>query len=169
MGKPTRASASRRRILVQSSDSPCFELESWTDLLDKAGHDIIELKIQVNPFSLFNCICTLNHVSDWISADPKVQYLSGAVEEFKKDRNIDVVRQLCNRAKHFHRRKDSPTTVVHSGYGAGRYGVGAYGVGEPTYLVEVESVMLDVTDVLSAARAKWETLRDRGGLTRSRS
>jgi hypothetical protein len=147
--------------MAHSTDSPCFELESWTQLLDKAGHDLIELKLLVNPYSIFNCICTLNHVPDWISADPKFRHLSAVVEEFKKDRNIDVVRQLCNRAKHFSRKDVSPATEVHTGYGSGRYGVGAYGVGEPTYLVEVDGSMLNVMDVLSAAHAKWETLRTR--------
>jgi hypothetical protein len=145
--------------MVQSTDSPCFELVSWTDLLDKAGHDLIELKLQVNSYSLFNCICTLNHIADWISADPRYESLSAQVDEIKKERNVEIVRQLCNRAKHFSRNKVSPTTQVHNGYGSGRYGLGNYQEGEPSYLVEVDGSMLNVLDVLSAARSKWEALR----------
>jgi hypothetical protein len=155
--------------MARSTDSPCFELESWTDPLAKAGDDLIDLKLNTNSHSLFNCVCTLNHIPDWISADPEAEHLAASVEEFKKDRNIELVRQLCNRAKHFRRKKDSPATAVLDGYGSGRYGVGAYGQGKPTYLVELDGEMLDVTKVLSAARAKWETLRDAGGLTKSRS
>jgi hypothetical protein len=98
--------------MVQSTDSPCFELVSWTDLLEKAGHDLIELELHVNSYSLFNCICTLNHIPDWISADPGYEHLSARVEEIKKERNVETVRQLCNRAKHFSRKKASPTTEV---------------------------------------------------------
>jgi hypothetical protein len=154
--------------MAQSSDPPCFQLESWTHLLDKAGYDLNELQLGVNSYSLFNCLCTVNHIPDWIAKDPTSKHLRPLVEKFKKDPNINAVRQLCNRAKHFERNKKSPVTEVQSGYGAGRYGVGEYGVGEPTYLVEIGGKMLDVTEVLSAARAKWETLRHPGGLFKSK-
>jgi hypothetical protein len=70
--------------MVQSTDSPCFELVSWTDLLEKAGHDLLELELHVNSYSLLNCICTLNHIPDWISADPGYEHLSARVEEIKR-------------------------------------------------------------------------------------
>jgi hypothetical protein len=148
--------------MVQSTDSPCFELLSWTDLLDKAGNDLIDLHLLVNSYSLFNCLCTLNHIPDWISADPKCANIAVFVEEIRKDRNVDTVRQLCNRAKHFSRKPVSPLTEVHDGYGSGRYGVGAYQDGEPSYFVEVEGAMENVIVVLSAARAKWESIRHVG-------
>src|ERR1700734_59984 len=69
--------------MARSTDSPCFELESRTDLLAKAGNDLIDLKLNTHSHSLFNCVCTLNHMPDWISADPEAKHLAASGEELE--------------------------------------------------------------------------------------
>src|ERR1700733_14086099 len=122
--------------------TPCFELREWTDLLVKARSDLSRLETLVNAYDVFNCLCTLNHIPDWIRSDEQQNAsVKAAAENLKKNSKVDAVRQLCNRAKHFKITDKSPRTEMEIGFGAGRYGRGGYGVGEPFYAVEVDGQM----------------------------
>lgn len=144
-----------------SNDKPLFELGNWTDLLQKAKFDFSKLDAQVNSYDLFNCLCTVNHIPDWIEKDSGVaeSVKEAAASLCQNNQNISVVRQLCNRAKHFTRQDFSPNTKQQTGYGAGRYGKGPYGVGEPTYAVEVNGEMVNVLNLMRAVIGEWEKLR----------
>jgi hypothetical protein len=140
--------------------SPLFELINWTDLLQKAKADFSELDEQVNSYDLFNCLCTVNHISDWIEKDSAVveTVKQAASNLAKNNQRVYAVRQLCNRAKHFERKDSSPNTNQQSGYGAGRYGKGSYGIGEPTYEVEVCGEMVNVLKLMRDVIGEWEKL-----------
>lgn len=140
--------------------SPFFELRNWTDLLQKAKTDFSKLDELVNSYDLFNCLCTVNHIPDWIEKDPKV---AEAVKQaganlYEINPGVRVVRELCNRAKHFERKDSSPETNQQSGFGAGRYGKGPYGIGEPTYEVEVCGEMINVLNLMRDVIGEWEKL-----------
>jgi hypothetical protein len=139
---------------------PLFELGNWTDLLQKAKVDFSKLDEQVNSYDLFNCLCTVNHIPDWIKKDSKVTEalkLTGA-NLYSTNPNIRLVRELCNRAKHFERKSSSPETNQQFGYGTGRYGMGSYGIGEPTYEVEVGGKMVNVLKLMRNVIEEWEKL-----------
>jgi hypothetical protein len=140
--------------------APCFELVDWTDLLVKAGSDLSRLETLVSSYDVFNCLCTLNHIPDWISKDEKQNAsVKEAAANLKQNPKVDAVRQLCNRAKHFKVADKSPRTRMEVGFGAGRYGRGDYGVGEPSYTAEVDGQTMSVLDLLRDVAAEWEKLR----------
>jgi hypothetical protein len=139
--------------------TPCFELREWTELLVKAQSDLSRLESSVNAYDVFNCLCTLNHIPDWIRNDEKQNAtVKTAAENLMKTSKVDAVRQLCNRAKHFKITDKSPRTQMEIGFGAGRYGRGEYGVGERSYAVEVDGQMTNVLEILRDVAAEWEKL-----------
>ena len=149
------------------SDAPCFELENSLDLLRKAQHDFAQLDREVNSYDLFNFLCTVNHLADWAERERGLpRGFKHHVARLRKKLEIRTIAALCNRAKHFERRKDSPSpsTKVARVWSAGRYGKGPWGVGEPTYEVEVEGVMKDLLGFARSVLDEWEDVFKRHGL-----
>ncbi|MDD5587418.1 MAG: hypothetical protein PHY92_10785, partial [Alphaproteobacteria bacterium] len=116
----------------------------------------------VNSYDLFNFLCTIEHLHDWTEKDGSI--LKTDIPDNRAG-TLNVVRLLCNRAKHFKKvRTDqkgkvgetAPDTCVKKGYGMGRFGVGLYGVGEPSYTVDVEGTETHVLQICKEAMAIWE-------------
>jgi hypothetical protein len=135
-------------------DSPLFELKNSSDLFKKAKWNFSKLNQLINSYDLFDCLCTLNHVPDWIKNDPHSATLTSEVETIQRKPIVDATRKLCNRAKHFD--AFAPKTNMQFGYGAGRYGVGAFGTGEPSYEVEVAGQTMGVLDLIQHVIQEWE-------------
>ena len=146
--------------LVEKFDTACFDLVTAADLLKKAEHDIQCLDRVMNSYDLFNFLCTLNHIPDWILEPLKAEALA-----LKRDNmNLDLVRKLCNRSKHFKKKENDPDTVVRSGFGQGRFGKGGFGHGEPSYVVVDDSNneinMLELAH--SALETWWKFFGEKG-------
>ncbi len=142
--------------------SPLFELKKSSDLFKKAKWNISKLNERVSSYDLFDCLCTINHIPDWIKNDPQTKALTRKVEKIEEEPIVDAVRKLCNRAKHFN--APAPKTKMQFGYGKGRYGVGAYGAGEPSYEVEVNGQMMNVLDLVRDVIQEWERFLTAHGL-----
>lgn len=86
------------------------------DLLEKARYDFELFETTATSYSLFNLLYDLTHLHDWITKDEKFDLVKEKADELKeKDYEIKLVRQLCNRAKHFEKRHASPETMYQSG------------------------------------------------------
>ena len=136
-----------------------FELKNCVDLFKKAKHDFARLDELASLYDLFNLVCTLNHLPDWIKKDERgmlPELFRRDADRLAKSDEMETIRQLCNRAKHFEKRKDYPKISIMKGYGAGRYGKGPYGVGEPSYEVEIGGKMVSVVDLCGDLLRKWE-------------
>jgi hypothetical protein len=143
-------------------DPAHFELESFRDLYAKAEYDLARLDKLVNSYDLFNFLCTIDHLHDWAEQDgniPKADLPDNMTGV------LNVVRLLCNRAKHFRKTRvnqkgkvleAAPDTCVKKGYGMGRYGIGLYGVGEPSYTVDVDGTETPVLQLCKEAFAIWK-------------
>jgi hypothetical protein len=51
-------------------DNPLYELKNSSDLFKKAKWNFSKMDEQVNSYDLFDCLCTMNHIPDWIKNDP---------------------------------------------------------------------------------------------------
>lgn len=134
-----------------------FELVSALDLFKKAQHDFDKLNKLVNSYDLFNFLCTINHIEDWVEHDAKLKEQGVLPLGNRIDGSpLNTIRLLCNRAKHFEEKNSHPDTKVKKGYGMGRYGVGLYGVGEPSYYVEHNGNDINVLELCKEALQLWE-------------
>jgi len=148
-------------------DPVSFELQSYKDLFKKAQHDLAQLEKRVNSYDLFNFICTLNHLHDWVEAE------TGKNCPRDKGSDLELIQRLCNRAKHFRKVRSSekgkvletaPDTKVQRGFGISFYGRSFYGSGEPSYIITRD----DGTEVTAlvlcrSALAIWEDYLKREG------
>lgn len=135
-------------------NSAHFELVDYRDLYNKAQHDFAKLNNLVNSYDLFNFLCTVNHIHDWAKKDIQ---LSGVTLPDNRTGKLNIVRQLCNRAKHFKKGQGSPDTTVKKGWGTGRYGVGKWGIGEPSYTVTADGQEVSVLEICKDALTEWES------------
>jgi hypothetical protein len=145
-------------------ESPLFELTNCADLLNKAKHDLAALEKQVNSYDLFNCLCTVNHLKDWVRQDPQTVGIRDEAKRLGENPKVLTIENLCNHAKHFGRSREpryQVKTEMLSGYNSGRYGMGPYGIGEPTYEVDLSGEMVNVLDLLRDVIGEWEKLLKR--------
>jgi hypothetical protein len=150
-----------QKSIKRENDTACFELESYRDLYEKARHDFDKLNTEVNSYDLFNFLCTIHHLSDWVKALLRAKDLAKDLKFPKileESKELEIIRDLCNRAKHFNKDRNSVVkeTSSQQGYGMGRYGMGEYGVGEPSYTVTVDGQKLDVLELCREALGIWE-------------
>jgi len=131
-------------------DTPSFELASYKDLFIKARYDLGKLDELVNSYDLYNYLCTINHLYDWVKKETNV-----SPPERNKGGTLEIVRLLCNRAKHFDK-VNAPDTEVKKGFGTGRFGVGLFGVGEPSYLVTIGDKQINLLTICKDAFDIWE-------------
>ena len=142
-----------------------FEWSSYLDLFAKSRRDLERTWTRPNLDDLFNLVCTVNHICDWIHND------SRATPGVKRDaRNLSVndpdvsaVRQLCNGAKHLRAR--TPSRRSRAKYWFERP-LSSVAVSrhmplhrhEVKYLVEIDGRECDLLEVVEAALTKWVTL-----------
>ncbi len=126
-----------------------YELKTATDLLKKAKMEFQELHNSPNEFVLFNLLCTLNHLRDWILPAGHKSYKekeeTGCMltkeEEFHKslhtNKNYVIVNSLCNASKHFKKKERTPETHIKCGFFAGKNEAG-HSLNYRHYYVEIE-------------------------------
>lgn len=132
-------------------DSASFELQSYKDLFTKAQHDFSRMEKIVNSYDLFNYLATINSLHDWVLHEAKYDCPRPAGGE------LDLIRRLCNRSKHFEKKPSHPSTTVQTGYGMGRYGVGLYSVNEPSYKVtRDDGTEISILDLCKSALQIWK-------------
>lgn len=88
-----------------------YDLRSARDLFGKAQRDAAALQNEQTDDTLFNLLCTLKHLRDWICPGGHASYVGRSpslwtpAEKFHDalhhDPSYNVVRDLCNNAKHF--------------------------------------------------------------------
>jgi hypothetical protein len=140
-------------------DTASFELQNYKDLFIKAKADLGKLDKLVNSYDLFNYLVTINHLHDWVKEE------TGNDCARPVGGDLDLVRRLCGRSKHFKKRPIHPPTTVNTGYGMGRYGVGLYGVGEPSYLVtQDDGTEVPILDLCKSALQTWDDYLKLNGL-----
>lgn len=106
-----------------------YDLQTPRDLYKKAVRDLEELWHSPHDYLLFNVLCTLNHLRDWIWPEGHLTYEHRPREKWSRaekfheqlhwDENYQLVRDLCNQAKHFRTRSDSLSTDVIEGFRVG--------------------------------------------------
>lgn len=153
------------------------ELKSFVQLYDKALHDHAKLDLY-DSYSIFNILCTLNHLIDWAASDeslPKAardQALS--VEKILKKKSLCdedgylattpemslyplfVVRGLCNSAKHFNARYKTEMQE-HFAFGRSAFGDA---MGRNFYFYDDSSSRVNVCGCIDAAMAYWSRFRN---------
>jgi hypothetical protein len=138
---------------------------SAVDLLRKSQLDFGRFDEEVNSHNVFNFLCTLNHIPDWVIKDETLpKDAREEAEKLKKEHDVNLIRQLCNRAKHFRKKASDPTTRVQSGFGHGRFGKGPFGVGEPSHEVKDGGTYVNVLHIGRRALTAWEQFFTRHGL-----
>lgn len=88
-----------------------FGLNGPDALFKKAQNDMVEFHESPNEWNLFNLLCTLNHLRDWICPGGWKSYRDitevawTPAQRFHRQLHDDddfiIVRDLCNNAKHF--------------------------------------------------------------------
>lgn len=93
-----------------------FELGGPFDLFKKCQSDFVRFENEPSHYTLFNLVTSLSHLRDWIWPYGHEQYSlasDGDREEIDlhralhSDPNYDLVRGLCNSAKHFRSNLDA--------------------------------------------------------------
>ena len=86
-------------------DNGFFRLKTPYDLFCKVKCDFEDYCKNPNDYSLFNLLCGLNHLREWIEKyqnnhkfDSKPQFF---VSKLLNDSDYKVIKELCNNAKHF--------------------------------------------------------------------
>ncbi len=140
---------------MTESSNPLPSLRDAKDLLQKAKLDLEAFNTEPGDYHLFNLLCSLNHISDWILKDPSMPLsVSTKVVSLTKEKNVDLIRQLCNRVKHF--RKRNAPNIDRTGFGVLPFGVGRFGVAE--YFIQNNDELLLIQDICVAAYKVWEVL-----------
>jgi hypothetical protein len=135
-------------------------------LLEKARREIVDFHESNSLERLFDACCTLNHLRDWICPNVDARRASRNWPEGPEERlaaelwemhEYQIVRGLCNRAKHFvftKKNSDPVTGIVHGAcVGLARCGDS---LGQTYYLVGVNGVAhQDVRDLLIAVLCKY--------------
>ena len=142
---------------------PFFELESCIGLFEKAKQDFVKLEQDVNSHDLFNFLCTVGHLPEWINKE------RGLPREFRREASrlsktveMKIIQALCSRAKHFRKKQHEPTTKT-SRWFAQR--ISAEGelrleeeVGKPVYEVQINEKMVDVVELCRGILGRWQLL-----------
>ena len=114
--------------MMKKLDTPLFELKNSKNLFEKAKRDYESFEKFRTSEDLFNFICTINHLHDWVKNEAKEKddeiNTPFDKEPHKKDKNkkltypadiLHLIRYMCNRAKHFKRKENSPSTFIKEG------------------------------------------------------
>lgn len=88
-----------------------FTLRSPENLYEKAKRDFAAFHRDQTADNLFNLLCTLNHLREWICPTSHQEYERRSPDSWSpeehlhhdlwEDPDFQVVRDLCNNAKHF--------------------------------------------------------------------
>lgn len=140
-------------------DGGHWELQTAGDLFRKAERDLKRFDAKPNAYVLFDLLVTLNHIWDWVQNDDTIpRDVKSNAPSQATHREIKLVLELCNRAKHFKRGNAPDTTHVRSGT-LGTVGAQLPFVlgGVPMYLVNDGGDFRDVREVAFSALTTWKT------------
>lgn len=150
-----------------SVDCPgLFELRTARQLFEKAKKDAELFWTQPTDENLFNYLCTLNHLRDWICPGGWDSYKGKAPDEknaeerihaeLNEDTDYNIIRALCNNAKHFNDRDGvgSRTGIVKDA----RFGLARYGdhFSQRYLLVDHKDIRVIAGNVLNRYRAFFD-------------
>ena len=131
------------------------------DLLKKARYDLKLFEERASSYDLFNLIVDLTHICDWIENDKRFEsdkHLESIKRRAKhlsyKDKEGVLVRQLCNKAKHF---KKNPSTE-HRSAGQSAAQLGMVQRVPASFSVTVDGEKVDVLKLCQSVLKKWETM-----------
>jgi len=142
-----------------------FELRTPRQLFEKAKKDAELFWTQPTDENLFNYLCTLNHLRDWIcpwgpnSYEKKPEGKRTAEEnlyaELHADPDFSIVRALCNNAKHFNDHDIGYRTSIVEGF---RCDLGRCGdrLNQRYLLVDREDIRVIAGNVLNRYQAFFD-------------
>jgi hypothetical protein len=118
-----------------------------------------------NDYLLFNLLCTLNHLRDWFHPSGEKAYKGKAEQDYIKeerfhaelsdDADYEVVRKLCNSAKHFHDRGIGRRTNSFCGFSAGFSGAGDR-LGQHNYTIDGEDIRLVMARIFNKYKVHFD-------------
>lgn len=128
-----------------------FELSTPYDLFCKAKHDLKVFCEKPSSYNLFNLVCVLNHLREWIEKDQSYDRKSKQLcVELNKNQNYKIIKAVCNNAKHF--RNISQHYSVFEGFRCGFNRAGDR-LGQRNYMVDGQ----DVRDIVSKVFNEYKT------------
>jgi hypothetical protein len=152
-----------------------FLWEDYRGLFVKAEREQASLRISMDHDVLFNYLCTVTHICDWIRNDPRVKgipAIEADADRIRRDPEAHAIRELCNGAKHLDLtgRALPPVLVSYKSWAerlitsVRRSRRMPLNEGETKVLVTVDGVARDVLDVAQSVLTKWRGLLTMHGL-----
>jgi hypothetical protein len=137
------------------------------DLLKKAQRDISDYWDSQDLSALFNALCTLNHLREWICPNSKIRMSARdwpatpeevLFQNLWDNEHVQVVRQLCDRSKHFKTRGADAAHGVVEGFNVGLSGAGDR-LDQTYHVVDGEDVRVPLAGVLREYLAFFDARR----------
>jgi len=132
-----------------------FELRTAQDLLDKAKRDYEACKANPSADLVFNLVCTLNHVSDWADKDEETRIPAAEVGHVSSSDEARIVRQLCNRFKHFEKKSGHPEVSHRPGGAFSSAFSDGFDNAPEAYVVDDRGEQLDILSICSSLIQLW--------------
>jgi len=130
-------------------------LSTAQDLFEKAKTEYQRFVKKPNDCQLFNLLCTVNHLKEWIAAESLYPWTEEFCQQLNDDEDYKRVKELCNGIKHYKRdpkrNKNAPRPSKSEGFYAGISRAGD-SLNQKNYFVEEQ----DIRDVLSHVLKKYE-------------
>ena len=140
-----------------SNNEEFFEL-STEALFEKTRNDVQAFMNEMNDNNLLNVIFSLNHLREWIYPPGYNAYREKNAGELTaeeqihsdlhNDENYQIIRKLCNRAKHVQISNSNHQTEMKEGLIAGIARAGDR-LGQRNYLVDNKDIRTIMANVLS--------------------
>lgn len=128
-----------------------FELKTPYDLFSKAKYDLKIFFKKPDNYSLFNLICTLNHLKEWTEKDKAHKHKGKFCRELANNPDYKIVKELCNNAKHFYDNGIGLRSKSFNGFTSGFSGAGD-SLGQINYTVDGQ----DIRDIISRVFNKYK-------------
>lgn len=131
------------------NDLGILEMKNSKDLYEKLKYDYYILLKKQNSYNYFNFILVAYHLSEWINCDnfqdkDKMEY-----SKLLEDNNINLFRDLSNRAKHFKLKKYRTTITkdeVIPGMDYSKFDYSKVNYGDTIFLVEQDGKEISLLD-----------------------
>ncbi len=140
----------------REEDNAFLDLKTWFDLFDKAEYEysILQREHKIHSYLVFNLCCTINHLWDWAKRDPSIPNKDDIPSQ-KTHKNLKLISDICNRAKHFEKKVNAAHTshAIQGGYGYD-YGV-AYGSIKKVYHIIDNNEEIPLLEVIDKAMRIW--------------
>lgn len=101
-----------------------FGLRKPSDLFCKAQKDVKDFFEAPTDYALFNLVCTLNHLRDWIEKNGSTYEDKIFCSELDGNPDFKIIKALCNNAKHFSDRGIMKRSDMFIGFICGFNGAG---------------------------------------------